>query len=358
MNDIIEEKKRRYIRFYNSDPNIKRLYHIHVGSDNINNPLPPLYRENMQKRADWTVKNYETAMKRLEWTDDDFIPYGNCITGTEIFAEAFGCRVQRPQNERPFALPKITKASQVKEITVPSLGDSSLFYLFDMADSIKERCGKNALLNLVDPQTPMDIAALIWDKNYFFAAMIEEPEAVRELAYKTSTLFFEFFDEWFRRYGKEFIAHDPDYYMPQGIDVSEDEIGAVSPEMFEEFFLPELECISKRYGGLGMHCCANSRHQWDNFKKIPDFKMFNITHPYDNGMIIDAISYLAGHIAVFPSWTGAFESRPGWTKTGEPNTGFKQLCENAWVHLDFWVDTEEEIKPVADKLAAMNLRSI
>lgn len=59
------------------------------------------------------------------------------------------------------------------------------------------------MLCLPDVQTPMDIAALIWDKNYFFAAMIEEPEAVKELAHKVSRLYFAFFDEWFRRYGAE-----------------------------------------------------------------------------------------------------------------------------------------------------------
>jgi hypothetical protein len=210
-----------------------------------------------------------------------------------------------------------------------------------MADKIKERCGNDVLLNMVDPQTPMDIAALIWDKNYFFAAMIEEPEAVRELAEKVSVLFFAFFDEWFSRYGKEFIAHDPDYYMPLGMDVSEDEIGAVSPELFDEFFLPELQRISLRYGGLCMHSCANSRHQWDGFKKIPDFKMFNITHPYDNEFIAEAIEYLAGHVGICPSM---------------PAEWYPKLSRDAWVHLDFWVNTEDEIKALSEKLSSAEFR--
>ena len=341
MDNIAEAKKARYLKFYSSDPDYRRLYHIHVASDNANNVLPQTYRENMQLRIDWAVRQYETWMSRFEWVDDDFIPYGNCITGTEIFAEAFGCKVQRPSDNRPFALPLITKSSQIKEIKIPKLEDSSLFYLFDMADKIKEGCGAGALLNMVDPQTPMDIAALIWDKNYFFAAMIDEPEAVKELAQKVSVLFFAFFDEWFKRYGKEFIAHDPDYYMPSGMDVSEDEIGAVSPAMFEEFFLPELVSISGRYGGLGMHSCSNSKHHWDNFKKIPNFKMFNITHPYDNEFIAEAIKYLAGHIGIFPTM---------------PQTWFPKLSADAWVHLDFWVNTEDEIKALSDKLSSMEFR--
>jgi hypothetical protein len=95
------------------------------------------------------------------------------------------------------------------------------------------------------------------------------------------TLFTAFLDEWFRRYGREFIAHFPYYYMPQGLTLSEDEVGAVSQGMFREFFLPELQALSDRYGGLGIHCCANSRHQWENFKKIRNLRMLNICQPPD-----------------------------------------------------------------------------
>ena len=99
--------------------------------------------------------------------------------------------------------------------------------------------------------------------------MVEEPEAVKELCCKTHELLTSFLDEWFRRYGKTFIAHHPDYYMPYGVTLSEDEAGSVSPEMFEEFFLPHLTALSERYGQIGIHCCANAMHQWENFKKIP-----------------------------------------------------------------------------------------
>jgi hypothetical protein len=39
--------------------------------------------------------------------------------------------------------------------------------------------------------------------------------------------------------------------MPKGITLSEDEVGSVSSEMFQKFFLPELQDLSARYGGLG-----------------------------------------------------------------------------------------------------------
>ena len=97
-----------------------------------------------------------------------------------------------------------------------------------------------------------------------------------ELASMIKELQFEFFDEWFRRFGREHIAHFPDYYMPSGITISEDEVGAVSPEMYREFFEDELNEFSERYGGIGVHCCADSAHQWDNFKRIKGLKILNL----------------------------------------------------------------------------------
>ena len=88
---------------------------------------------------------------------------------------------------------------------------------------------------------------------------MESPQAVKELADKVKQLLTAFLDEWFRRYGREHIAHHPDYFMDGGWTVSEDEAGVVNQEMFAEFFLPELNALSDRYGGIGIHCCANSR---------------------------------------------------------------------------------------------------
>ena len=110
-------------------------------------------------------------------------------------------------------------------------------------------------------------------------AMVEAPEAVIGLAQKIKTLQIHFLDEWFRRYGKGFVAHYPDYYLPQGASMSVDEIGAVNERMFERFFLPELADLAERYGGLGVHSCANNCHQWENFKRIPGLKFLNINPP-------------------------------------------------------------------------------
>jgi hypothetical protein len=338
MNSIIKSKKDRHIKFYELDPKVKKLFHVHIANDPKVKPMPHLWRENWQQRADSAISAYEAAMSRIERLHDDFIPYGTCLTGTEIFAEAFGCKVIKPVDTNPYALPFITQATEVSRLKVPSLEDSTLYYLFELADRIKTACGADALLGLIDVQTPMDIAALIWDKTYFFAAMLDEPEAIKELTHKISQLYFAFFDEWFKRYGLEFIAHYPDYYMPSGLTFSEDEIGAVSPKIFEELFLPELVEISSKYGNLGMHTCASAKHQWENFKKIPNLKLLNIGAPYDD--IIESTDCFAGVCATYPHWHGG----------ATHETFLKQANPNAHILLDYTVQNDEEAKKLADKL--------
>ena len=174
-------------------------------------PWPAPYAEKKQERIDWALNLYERWMKQAAWLKDDFIPYLNMNTGTEIFAEAFGCKVHRLEGNNPCAIPLINSASEVAALKVPDLSAPSLSILFEMADELRRRAGPEALMRTVDIQSPMDIAALIWDKNSFYIGLLEAPEAVKELANKVHQLLTAFLDEWFRRYGKEHIAHHPDY---------------------------------------------------------------------------------------------------------------------------------------------------
>jgi hypothetical protein len=168
----------------------------------------------------------------------------------------------------------------------------------------------------------MDIAALIWDKNAFYVALRETPEAVVELAAKVRELLTTFLDEWFRRYGSEFIAHYPAYYMPAGLTLSEDEVGAVSSDMFVKYYLPELAELSGRYGGIGMHCCAHARHQWGNFKMIPGLRLLNLVQP--NEVLRQAWSFFAGTVPQMHPWSG---DGPAWTWPAQYPAGARLVME-------------------------------
>ena len=266
MGHSIEARKQRWADLLEK-PTGGRKFVFRIG---VRTPEPPpvvrawpwLKAERIE--AAWQA--YLRMLERAEWLDDDLVPYLPVNTGTEIFAEALGCEVYRPDDNNPFAIPFVKTARDAERIKTPRLEDTPLMHAVrDRRRVAPPRRAGCVLLKMVDMQSPMDIVAQIWDKTDLFVAMLETPDAVIELAAKARTLQTAFLDEWFRRYGAEHIAHYPDYYVRKGVTMSVDEVGSVNSRMFRRFFLDELDALSERYGGIGIHCCANSEHQWPGF---------------------------------------------------------------------------------------------
>lgn len=332
----INARKQRWADRLSGDAGAGHLYMIHHDPEGAARPLP--WPTLVEERTEWAWRKYQRQLERSEWLRDDTVPHLDVYTGTEIFAEAFGCDVYRAADNMPFALPAVTNAREAARLTTPEPSNTPLATLFDIADELRKRAGDDAVMRLVDIQSPMDIAALIWDKNDFYAAMLAEPEAVKELALKVTHLLTAFLDEWFARYGRDFVAHFPDYYMPCGITLSEDEVGAVSEDMFIEFFEPELIALSERYGGLGMHSCADARHQWDRFAGLPDLRLLNLIQPVSE--IRDAYERFESTTTQMHSWSG--DGKP-WEKPAGLPAGSRVVISAS-------AATRDEALELADKL--------
>ncbi|MBN1584710.1 MAG: hypothetical protein JXA89_28650 [Anaerolineae bacterium] len=331
----IKERKERWIDFLANREHPQHVFMIDYASDREDPPLP--WREFEQERIEWAWRHYERQMARVTWLVDDTLPYLNVRTGTEIFAEAFGCPVYYPEDNMPFALPLIHSAGEVADLRVPEVSTSSLAYLFDIADELMRRAGTGTLVKVVDIQSPMDIASLIWDKSTFYPALIETPDVVRELADKVKQLLTAFLDAWFARYGLEFIAHYPDYYMPQGITLSEDEIGAVSVSTYEQLFLPELVELSARYGGMGVHCCAHAQHQWAGLKCVPNLRLLNLVQPED---VLERAYVAFSDVPQMHSWCGS----------GDPWTWPEWYPQDSRVVIQAQTETKDEALHLSEKL--------
>lgn len=335
--DTVSLRKQRWLNFLDKTHPSRFVFLIRYAPELDAKPWPN--PELKKSRLEWIWHNYEYHCQRMAWLDDDTIPYLDMITGTEIFAEAFGCKVYRPEDNMPFALPFVTNPQEASRLAQPTLDAPPLALAFEMADELRCRAGPEALFRLVDIQSPMDIAALIWEKQSFYSALIDAPEAVLELVVKVRTLLITFLDEWFRRYGREFIAHYPDYYLPNGISLSEDEIGAVSQRMFIQYFLPELVELSNRYGGLGMHCCANSRHQWLNFMKIPSLRLLNLNQP--EPVLREAYPIFADFA---PQW------HYGWDPSNKPAEWLAEIPPHAHVVIDIPTMNKDQALALAEQL--------
>ena len=273
-----EAKREKYLRFYDVTSDERSLIHVHYTPGLAERPWP--LEDNEDERVAWSLKRYEAMIRRQEWLPDDQIPFLATFTGTELFAQAFGCSVHVPKDNMPYARPLIFKAEEIARLRRPTLNAPSLDRAFRIARKMRQ-VYPDALVGLPDIQSPFDIAALIWAKEYFYEATIEEPGAVEDLCAMVEELLTEFLDAWFREFGTDYIAHYPDLFMRGGMTLSEDEAGSISPGMFREYCLPVLNRFSDRYGGLLMHCCANSEPQWGNFCLIRNLRLLNLNQPDD-----------------------------------------------------------------------------
>jgi Uroporphyrinogen decarboxylase (URO-D) len=334
--DIITFRKQRWLDFYDLSRPAQPLYLIRFQTELETRPKP--WPGNLPERIGWAWAKYQRQLEQLHWLEDDTLPHLDVYTGTEIFAAAFGCRVHYPPDDMPFALPLIHTPAEVDDLDIPGLDSPVIAPLFEIAEELRRRAGPGAMMRLVDMQSPMDVAALIWEKATFYQALLEAPEAVLSLAHKVKTLQVRFLDEWFARFGREYIAHYPDYYMVGGLTLSEDEVGAVSASLFERLFLPELVDLSDRYGGLGMHCCAHARHQWAGFCKIPNLRFLNFVQPPD--VVLEAEAYFASRVPQMHSYPG---EGPAWTWAAQHPAG---------AHLVFEVpvDSREEALETVERI--------
>jgi len=276
----INERKQRWLDLYEGK---RRTVVVIEQNDYGTRPFPS--PKTMDAFFDWDIHRYRVMTDSMEWLDDDRVPFVTAGMGTAIFAGAFGCPVYYPDDNNPYARPCVFCIKDFAKLKQPRLEDSSLMKIVEFGQKLR-KAAPEALIQLPDIQSPLDIAALIWEKVDFFTTMIDEPQAVKDLMEMVYELVTKFIDLWFNTFGREFIAHYPAYYMPFGITLSEDEIGCINNGQFSEFVMPFLCRLSEHYGGkIGLHCCADAKHQWGLIKKIPGLTLFNVTQHHDTNRI-------------------------------------------------------------------------
>ena len=229
---------------------------------------------------DWVptlVRAYRDRVRWHEATGDDAVPYVQLLTGTGIFASAFGCEVHLLADSPPFALPVVSRAEEADRLPYPTLNARPIERVFRMIELLRRELGDETVIGVPDIQSPFDIAALIWRKEDLFCAMYESPESVKRLTSQCQTLLTEFLDEFKRQVPNPNLIHCPYTWAPPelGCSLSEDEAGSVNQEMFEEFCLPSLVEMSEHFGGMFVHCCATADHQYEQFNKIPNLRGIN-----------------------------------------------------------------------------------
>jgi hypothetical protein len=257
----------------------------------------------------WAERQHAERVRRQRLTGDDSVPFVNLNANTGVFAAAFGCALTVHEGSNASARPAVRTAAEADALPQPRWQDvPTLVRHVELARLVAGRLGHEVPLGVPDIQSPFDVAALVWDKAELMVAMVEDPEAVLRLVEKCERLIGDFLADYFAMFPQANAAHCPgSAWAPAslGLWLSEDEVGAMSPAMFARFCLPSLTRLSRRFGGISLHCCATADHQYAGFQRIPGLRALN--RVYQQPGPGPAIRAFSGRSVLIPAWCGPDE---------------------------------------------------
>ena len=115
-----------------------------------------------------------------------------------------------------------------------------------------------------DMQGAANTAALIVDQCELLTAFYETPELCHRLLARINDHLMAMQDYFRAASGNRVVGTIwPYVFFPQeqGFAQTEDMMPLVGPDIYEEFCIPYLRVLDRRYGGLGIHCCGEYAHQ-------------------------------------------------------------------------------------------------
>jgi uroporphyrinogen-III decarboxylase len=134
-------------------------------------------------------------------------------------------------------------------------------------------------VGMTDLNSPLSTAAQMCGYENLFIWMYDEPNAVHDLL----SVVTDSFIAWVK--AQKDIAGEPlnqsnglqGWWSPEGIGVwlSDDDIVTISPELYEEFVVPQYSKIFETFGGGCLHFCGNAANHADAMLKIKNLRAVN-----------------------------------------------------------------------------------
>lgn len=199
--------------------------------------------------------------------------------GTGPLATAFGSRMILREGDQPAFEPAVHTPDEVMRLKKPDLfRDGICPQILERIQFYNKATRGEVILTPCDTAGPWSIATSIWHYEDILEAIHTAPEAVHHLLNLVTESIVEWLDiqeTYIGRWGRTHTSFSYPFF-PRGIGIGDDCLVTVSPAMWEEFFLPYNNRLSREFGRMiTYHCCLGYDKYFESIAKTEGFIGFD-----------------------------------------------------------------------------------
>ncbi len=201
---------------------------------------------------------------------DDFVPTLGTGAGTCAMATAFGAEEISASGVQ-WVKPAVRNLSELDHLHKPGVTDGKLGSVLDQTRSFAKYADERIPIRIMDFQSPFTTVEQLVGSERFFTLPYDEPSKLKAAMDVVTDFAIEFFKAQMEAAGPSVCRGSWPYiwFPPEaGIQMSDDNLVNVSPEIYEEFVVPYNNRVADAFGGLFLHSCTIHQGHLPAIKKI------------------------------------------------------------------------------------------
>ncbi|MDD2710704.1 MAG: uroporphyrinogen decarboxylase family protein [Verrucomicrobiae bacterium] len=205
--------------------------------------------------------------------------------GTGPLATAFGAQMILREGMQPAFEPAVHTPEDVMRLEKPDLfKDGVCPKILERIEFYNEATQGKIIISPCDAAGPWSVASSIWHYEDMLEAIYTVPQAVHRLLDMVTECLIEWWniqETYIGRWGRSHSLGAP--FSPRGVFIGDDCMVAVSPQTWEEFFMPYNNRLSREYGNfINYHCCMRYDTHFESIVKTDGFAGFDAQPAYND----------------------------------------------------------------------------
>ena len=227
---------------------------VHPASLALPESTPPAGLDAVALRV-WQAQD---SFRRRPLGGDDFVPALGTGAGTCAMATAFGCR-ETSASGVYWVDPCITRMEEIDTLRKPAVTDGKLGSVLVETRALAACADERLPIRVMDFQSPFTTIEQMLGSERFFLMPYDEPARLHGLMDVVTDYAIDFFTAQIAAAGPNCCPGCwPAFWFPRqaGIQMSDDNMVNVSPDIYVEFVVPYNNRIAQAFGGLFLHSCT------------------------------------------------------------------------------------------------------